>query len=104
MYLPDCLDPLVSVTLGAYNHKPYIREAIESVLNQTYKNLELIISDDAFMPEKLARQVEYLEKHPETGAVLTRVAVIDKKGRHFRTGIIFTIKYLNSRTEPAMSG
>ncbi|MFX1276298.1 MAG: glycosyltransferase family 2 protein [Promethearchaeota archaeon] len=38
--------PLVSVILPSYNHADYISETIESVLNQTFKDLELIIIDD----------------------------------------------------------
>jgi len=37
--------PLVSVVMPTYNHERFIVEAIESVLNQTYKNIELIIID-----------------------------------------------------------
>lgn len=39
--------PTVSVILTSYNHDKYVREAIESVLNQTFQNFELIIWDDA---------------------------------------------------------
>jgi glycosyltransferase involved in cell wall biosynthesis len=38
--------PLVSVCMPAYNSEKYIGAAIESVLNQTYKNIELIITND----------------------------------------------------------
>lgn len=37
---------LVSVVLPSYNYDKYISEAIESVLNQTFSDLELIIIDD----------------------------------------------------------
>ena len=39
--------PLVSIGLPVYNGENYIREAIEAILNQSYQNLELIISDNA---------------------------------------------------------
>lgn len=38
--------PLVSVCIPAYNNAAYIAETIESVLKQTYENLELLICDD----------------------------------------------------------
>lgn len=39
-------DPLVSVIMPAYNSEKYIGEAIESILDQTFSNFELIIIDD----------------------------------------------------------
>ena len=39
-------DKLVSIVLPVYNGEKYLRQAIKSVLNQTYKNLELIIVND----------------------------------------------------------
>lgn len=39
-------NPLVSVVMPAYNAEKYIQESIESVLQQTYKNFELIIIND----------------------------------------------------------
>lgn len=39
--------PRVSVILTSFNHEKYIREAIDSALNQTFTDFELIIWDDA---------------------------------------------------------
>ena len=39
--------PLVSVILPCYNHEKYVAEAIESVINQSYKNIEILVMDDA---------------------------------------------------------
>lgn len=37
---------LVSVIMGVYNNEYTVKNAIESILNQSYKNIELIITDD----------------------------------------------------------
>lgn len=41
------LKPKVTVILTSFNHEKYLKEAIDSVLQQTYSNFELIIWDDA---------------------------------------------------------
>lgn len=38
--------PLVSVILPCYNHEKFVEKSIQSVIEQTYKNIELIIIDD----------------------------------------------------------
>lgn len=109
--------PLVSIVVPCYNHEKYVTETIESIVNQTYKNIELIViddgskddsvkiieqlankynftfihrpnkglsatlnegirasngkyfcgcaSDDIYMLDKVEKQVNYMEKHPE---------------------------------------
>ena len=39
-------EPLVSVVIPVYNGADYLREAIDSVLNQTYSNIEIIVVND----------------------------------------------------------
>ena len=39
--------PLISVIMPVYNRKDVVMNAIESVLNQTYENFELLVVDDA---------------------------------------------------------
>jgi len=38
--------PLVTICMMTYNQEKYVKEALLSVLNQSYDNLEIIISDD----------------------------------------------------------
>lgn len=37
---------LVSIIIPAYNHEKFISQTIQSILNQTYNNFELLITDD----------------------------------------------------------
>ncbi len=53
---------LVSVILPSYNHEKYISETIESVLNQTFRDFELIIIDD-HSPDNSTKIIKkYIEK------------------------------------------
>jgi glycosyltransferase involved in cell wall biosynthesis len=45
-YLKMNVKPLLSVIVANYNNEPYIRECLDSILNQTYKDLEIIVLDD----------------------------------------------------------
>ena len=40
------ITPLVSVIIPVFNVAPYLREGLDSVINQTYKNLQVLIVDD----------------------------------------------------------
>jgi len=126
------MEPLVSVVMTNHNYGAFVAGAIQSVIDQTYTNWELILvddastdqslekirsfsdprikliinkknghfafatnqgraivhgkyiatldSDDRWEKEKLARQVSYLEEHPETVACFTWVKCIDENG------------------------
>ena len=39
-------NPLVSVLMPAYNHQEYIEDALQSVVDQTYQNIELVVVND----------------------------------------------------------
>lgn len=52
-------DPLVSIALCTYNGEKYLREQLDSIVNQTYKNLEIIIVDDRSTDATLAIVKQY---------------------------------------------
>ncbi|HOJ48978.1 MAG TPA: glycosyltransferase family 2 protein, partial [Bacillota bacterium] len=66
----DC--PFVSVVMPAYNASKYIGQAIESVLNQTYVNFELIVIDDC----STDNTYDIIKKYSETDS---RIKVVKNK-------------------------
>lgn len=128
---------LVSIILPVYNAEAFLKEAIQSILKQSYSNWELILiddgskdrsldimqsykdnrikvyslhsnqgiisalnkgialakgkyiarmdADDMAFPERLKKQVVFLEKHPHIGLLGTQVQIINQGGkRNFR--------------------
>ena len=130
------MQPLVTVLTPAFNRASFITETVESVLNQTYGNIEYIVvddgstdgtfeiiqqystagkltllthenhsnrgqsaalnlgleaakgtyvtildSDDVLHPEKVSRQVEFLENNPDVGMVYGQAMAISEDGR-----------------------
>ncbi|MEO1673070.1 MAG: glycosyltransferase, partial [Cyanobacteria bacterium J06631_2] len=55
-------NPLVSIGMPVYNGANFIREALDSILSQTFDNFELVICDNASIDEteKICR--EYASK------------------------------------------
>ena len=125
----------VDVFLSSYNHAAFLRESIDSILNQSYQNFTLTIVDDGstdesqeiirsysdprirpvllekntgcgyyrdvlssmtaeyvavahcddkWMPDKLEKQVGFLESHPEYAACFTLIQIIDEQGQPFQ--------------------
>ena len=55
-------NPLVSVVIPVHNGEKYIKESIDSCLNQTYKNIEIIVVDDKSEDRTLEILKEYGQK------------------------------------------
>ncbi|MEA1998480.1 MAG: glycosyltransferase [Euryarchaeota archaeon] len=56
--------PLVSVCMAHYNRPKLLEQAAQSIENQTYPNIELIVVDDASDPENVQRVREIKKKYP----------------------------------------
>lgn len=59
------MPPLVTVVCLCYNHEKFVREAIESVFNQTHLNTQLIVIDDASTDKSTQVIKNVLKDHPE---------------------------------------
>ena len=57
--------PLVSIVLITYNSSKYILETLESVKNQVWENIELIISDDGSTDDTTTICSNWLEENKE---------------------------------------
>ncbi|HEU0119608.1 MAG TPA: glycosyltransferase [Bryobacteraceae bacterium] len=55
--------PLVSVVMSVFNCKPYVRDAIDSILAQCYSNFEFIIIDDGSTDGSTEILIEYDRNH-----------------------------------------
>ncbi len=69
-------EPLISVIIAVYNPGKYLRPCLDSIVNQTHKNLEIILVDDGSTDDSLKVCKEYAEKdsrvivhHKENGGV-----------------------------------
>lgn len=88
--------PLLSVIVANYNNEPYIRECLDSILNQTYKDLEIIVADDDSTDDSPEIIREYAAEYPgiikgifsdvNRGVARTRhEAILQAKGEYITT-------------------
>lgn len=54
--------PLLSVIVPLYNHENFIKQGLESIIHQTYKNIEIIVIDDGSVDNSYAVAKKTLER------------------------------------------
>lgn len=59
------MNPLVSVICLCYNHRRFVEQALESVLNQTYTNVELVVVDDFSTDGSVEVIRRFIQKYPQ---------------------------------------
>lgn len=55
--------PLVSIVAACFNHSQFLAETLDSIANQTYSNIELIITDDGSKDNSVEIIKEWMEKN-----------------------------------------
>lgn len=61
-------EPLVSIIIPNYNHSMYLDQSIQSALNQTYSNIEIIINDNASTDDS----IKVAEKYIKDGVIINK--------------------------------
>lgn len=59
------MQELVSICVVTYNNEKYIVETLESIKNQTYQEIELIVSDDNSSDNTVAKVSKWIESNKE---------------------------------------
>ena len=62
--MADIKEPLVSVIVASYNYEKYIGKTLESLVGQTYKNIEIIVVDDGSRDGSLDIINKYVKQYP----------------------------------------
>lgn len=71
MYPPNST-PLITILSGFYNRASHVKESIESLRNQSYKNIEIILFDDCSTDETLINLMKQAKED-------TRISVVSHK-------------------------
>lgn len=73
--------PRVTVLMPTYNVAPWVDEAIRSVLNQTYKDFELLVIDDASTDDTISRVRAFNDPRIRVAAFPNNVGLADNLNR-----------------------
>lgn len=83
-------NPLVSIIMSVYNDEKYLSKSIESILNQTYTNIEFIIINDGSRDDSL----DIIKKYYN---IDDRIVLIDQKNIGLTKSLNKAIKLSNGK-------
>lgn len=101
--------PLVSIIIPVYNGSNYLKEAIDSALNQTYRNVEIIVVNDGSCDNRATEEIAlsygkkiryYSKKNGGTASALN-YGITHMKGEYF-SWLSHDDKYYKNKIESQM--
>lgn len=103
-YIPS--EPLVSVIIPAYNCESFIEKAIESILDQDYRNLEILVSDDASTDNTKSIIDNYTDPRIKTFHNKTNAGNLKTTNKLFNkaTGLLVTFQDADDWSHPKRIG
>jgi glycosyltransferase involved in cell wall biosynthesis len=78
--------PLVSVIIPNYNHAPYLRKRLETVYQQTYQNIEVILLDDCSSDDSSVVLKEFAERYKDKSRLIINEQNSGAAFRQWRKG------------------
>lgn len=80
-------NPLVSVIVPNYNHAAYLRERLDTIYNQTYSNIEVILLDDCSTDNSCDILMEYAEQYADKTRVVFNETNVGHVFRQWNKGL-----------------
>lgn len=84
---------MVTILLATYNSEPYIREQLDSILNQSYKEWKLVVRDDLSNDRTVEIISEYISRYPD------KISILDNHGESKRAYLNFVELLKNVESE-----
>ncbi|OUY06688.1 glycosyltransferase family 2 protein [Acinetobacter populi] len=81
------MNPMVTILVPSYNHAKFIKFRIDSILQQTYHNFELIIMDDV-SPDNSREIIEQYRNHPKVSQIIFNRKNSGSTFHQWNTGIL----------------
>jgi len=90
-FMSEDFNPLVSIVIPVYNGSNYLREAIDSALNQKYRNIEVLVINDgsndngatSALALSYGNKIRYFEKENGGVASALNLGIKEMRGEYF---------------------
>ena len=96
---------LVSVIVASYNHSEYLKERMDSLINQTYKNVEILVIDDCSTDGSREVLRDY-ESHPKVKIIIREInggwVNVSNQGADISKGEFIIFANCDDTCEPQM--